>query len=139
MQRFFLGLALTLLSACGHGPGSASIVASDNPSAGNAAAGVQVVQTGAGAVFADMQGLSLYTYDHDTISASTCYNACANAWPPLLTTATTLTAPFGVTTRTDGTTQVTYDDHPLYRYAGDGAEGDINGDGVDGIWHLAKP
>ena len=49
------------------------------------------------------------------------------------------TAPFGVTTRTDGKKQVTLDGHPLYTYAGDVAPGDVNGDGIGGVWHLARP
>ena len=40
----------------------------------------------------------------------------------------------GTTTRDDGTTQVTYDGHPLYLYSGDTAAGDANGEGVGDIW-----
>ena len=44
----------------------------------------------------------------------------------------------GVSTRSDGKQQVTYNGHPLYRFAGDQKAGDTNGQGVNafgGIWH----
>ena len=41
--------------------------------------------------------------------------------------------------REDGTYQVTYNDLPLYHYAADTAPGDVNGDGLFGLWHLASP
>ena len=40
----------------------------------------------------------------------------------------------GTSTRDDGTTQVTYNGHPLYLYSGDTAQGQVNGEGVDGVW-----
>ena len=45
----------------------------------------------------------------------------------------------GTTKRTDGTTQVTYNSHPLYYFAGDKAAGDTNGQGTAGIWFLLSP
>ncbi len=41
--------------------------------------------------------------------------------------------------REDGTYQVTYNDLPLYHYIGDLAPGDVTGDGLFGVWHLASP
>ena len=40
----------------------------------------------------------------------------------------------GTTPRDDGGTQVTYNGHPLYRFAPDEAPGDTNGQGVGGVW-----
>ena len=48
----------------------------------------------------------------------------------------------GTTKRSDGTTEVTYDGHPLYRYAGDAKPGDTAGQGSDGfgaLWWVVKP
>ena len=38
----------------------------------------------------------------------------------------------------DGKLQLTYDGHPLYRYAGDQSKADANGEGVGGQWFVVK-
>ena len=50
-----------------------------------------------------------------------------------------LSGTFGTLARTDGTTQVTYDGRPLYFYVGDSAAGDVTGDGLGEVWHVARP
>ena len=45
----------------------------------------------------------------------------------------------GTITRDDGTMQVTYNGLPLYRFANDTAAGQTNGEGVAGLWSVAKP
>jgi predicted lipoprotein with Yx(FWY)xxD motif len=97
-----------------------------------------------GKVLAAGAGLTLYTNKNDTAKSSACNNACAQIWPPLLTTSGTPAAPsglvgtLGTVTWSDGTVQVTYNGQPLYLYAGDSNPGDTNGDGIDGIWAAAK-
>jgi predicted lipoprotein with Yx(FWY)xxD motif len=67
---------------------------------------------------------------------------CTQFWPPIPAPAgMTLTAPFGVSKRLDGTLQLTYNGHPLYTYSQDTAAGVANGDGLNvsgGVWHLAQ-
>jgi predicted lipoprotein with Yx(FWY)xxD motif len=111
----------------------------DTPVPAPTPAAVQIVDTPSGQVVADAQGLSLYVFDKDTTSASTCYGACANAWPAALAPADPPAAPLGITMRNDGKKQLTLKGRPLYRFAGDAAQGDTNGDGLGGIWHLARP
>ena len=41
---------------------------------------------------------------------------------------------YGTVERRDGTQQVTYRDLPLYRFSGDKAEGDIQGQGLSDVW-----
>ena len=88
----------------------------------------------------------LYLYTPDTTTESTCYDQCATAWPPLLTDTADVTAGtgmdatlIGTTERTDGTTQVTYNDHPLYYYAEDTEPGDTEGQGVNDVWWVVNP
>ena len=48
----------------------------------------------------------------------------------------------GTTKRTDGTTEVTYNGHPLYYFVGDSKRGDTNGEGVVAFgagWDVIAP
>ncbi len=95
-----------------------------------------------GPYLADFQGMTLYTFDKDTVSVSNCYNGCAKAWPPYTSGATTQSQfPVNITviTRTDGSKQFAWKGMPLYYYATDAKAGDITGDGVNGVWHIIKP
>jgi predicted lipoprotein with Yx(FWY)xxD motif len=90
-------------------------------------------------------GYSLYTFDQDSPGQSACNGNCAGTWPPFSVGSLTVdggegvSGVFGTITRSDGTAQVTYNDAPIYMYAGDAAAGDTNGDGIGDVWHLAAP
>ena len=91
-------------------------------------------------------GLTLYTWDDDGADGiSDCEGGCVETWPPLLVnsiseaiipTLTGFNGTFGVSGRCDGTLQLTYNSEPLYFYNGDNNEGDTNGDGINGTWHV---
>jgi len=89
--------------------------------------------------------VTLYIYTKDTPNTSTCYGACAAAWPPLLSEGTPTAGSgvdatkLGTMTRTDGSTQVTYNGWPLYYFALDKAAGDTNGEGVQNVWYVITP
>jgi predicted lipoprotein with Yx(FWY)xxD motif len=95
----------------------------------------------------DAQHRALYLFSADHTSASTCYGACAAAWPPMLTKGAPSIAAglkaglLGTTRRNDGSLQVTYAGHPLYYYSGDtGAKimcqhVKLHG----GFWYVVKP
>ncbi len=96
-------------------------------------------QTGLGEVFTDAAGMTLYTYDKDTPGKSKCSSLCAVFWPPVIATGTAKsTGGFTTITRDDGTKQWAYNGKPLYGYINDAKAGDTNGDGVDGVWHVAN-
>jgi predicted lipoprotein with Yx(FWY)xxD motif len=108
-------------------------------------AGPATVGTTSGALgvyLVDGDGKTLYMYDPDEAApgTSTCYDACATAWPPLLTngaattTGTATAAELSTITRTDGSTQVVYGAYPLYYYAKDTAAGQTTGQAVGGVW-----
>lgn len=85
-------------------------------------------------------GMTLYTYSQDTPGSSTCSGNCAVTWPPYTvssnitpTTSAGITGQVGFITRADGTTQVTYNNMPLYFYASDTSPGDVTGNNVGGF------
>jgi predicted lipoprotein with Yx(FWY)xxD motif len=48
----------------------------------------------------------------------------------------------GTTKRSDGTSQITYNGHPLYLFEGDHKPGDTNGEGVNAFganWYAVSP
>jgi predicted lipoprotein with Yx(FWY)xxD motif len=118
-------------SGGGYGGGGGSTAAS---SSGKGS--VALASTKLGKVLVDGNGRTLYLFDADKGTMSKCDGACASAWPPLTTSgkptagAGVVAAKLGTAKRADGTTGVTYDGHPLYTYAGDGAPGQTTGEGL---------
>lgn len=108
--------------------------------AASAAPMVKTVETANGNVLAGENGMTLYIFDKDSDGASACYDKCATNWPPFLVAeGETPDEGFSVVTRTDGHQQWAYDGKPLYYWKNDIKEGDITGDGVLGLWQLARP
>ncbi|MDH4111717.1 MAG: hypothetical protein OEV60_03425 [Actinomycetota bacterium] len=108
------------------------------------AATVQIADSELGSILVDADGMTLYLFEADTDGSSTCYDDCAATWPALTGDSPTAgegveEALLGTTTRDDGTTQVTYDGHPLYFFASDRAAGDTNGQGIGDVWYVVDP
>lgn len=117
------------------------------------AAGAATVSTAQssdyGTYLVDSDGMSLYLFTTDVQGEkSTCYDACATAWPPLLTDGETMAEGsamadmLGTIERKDGTMQVTYNGWPLYYFVKDKAAGDTAGQdlhGFGGGWYLVNP
>ena len=97
-----------------------------------------------GSFLVDDKGMTLYLFTKDTPNTSVCYEKCATAWPPLLTTGDPVAGEgtdaslLGTTTRKDGTIQVTYNGWPLYYYEKDKAPGDVIGQDVGGVWYVVS-
>ena len=97
-------------------------------------------KTAMGPVLTDAKGMTLYVFDKDSAGKSACNGPCATNWPPLMADA--MAKPMGkysVITRDDGGKQWAYDGKPLYTWVKDGKAGDTSGDGVQNVWHVAKP
>jgi predicted lipoprotein with Yx(FWY)xxD motif len=97
-----------------------------------------------GEILVDPSGMSLYMYTKDEPSVSNCYDSCAAAWPPLLTSSDPtgpdgILSGLGTTTRKDGTLQVTYNGMPLYYWIQDKTPGDTTGQNVGGVWFVVNP
>jgi predicted lipoprotein with Yx(FWY)xxD motif len=95
-------------------------------------------------VLTDTKGFTLYWFAPDSPAASRCTGSCAAYWPPVTGTPKAgpgVTGKLGTIKRPGGTTQVTYDGHPLYTYAGDSAPGQANGNKLDlngGYWYEVR-
>lgn len=99
------------------------------------------VQTHHG-ILTGSNGMSLYTFDKDTAGSgkSVCNGPCAANWPPLAATAEAkASGDYSVVTRDDGNKQWAYKGKPLYFWIKDSQPGDTSGDGVNNVWHLARP
>jgi len=118
------------------------------PSTAGSDGTVTTARTGLGQTLVDGSGRTLYLFEADTAKDSTCYGPCASAWPPAAapapphTIGTASAALVGTVRRTDGATQLTYNGHPLYYYAGDAAPGDTTGQGLlqfGAKWYVLNP
>ncbi len=90
-------------------------------------------------VLTSKDGRTLYTFTKDRPGASNCNDACLAAWPAFAVANPALAGgDFSIVTRADGTTQWAYKGMPLYFYVGDAKAGDMNGDKLNGVWHVIK-
>jgi len=144
-RNIFLGAALTAplaalaIAGCG---GSNDAVKASTPAATKAGgksggATVDLRATKLGKVLVDAQGRTLYLFEKDKGTTSTCFGACASVWPPFTTSGKPKAGPgvsasmLGTTARSDGRPEVTYNGHPLYYYAADQKPGDTTGQNLD--------
>lgn len=103
---------------------------------------ITMTNTENGDYLTDAQGMTLYTFDNDEPGKSNCESSCLANWPPYSAPSANpadLPQNIGVTQATDGTYMYTWMGMPLYYYVADQEPGDINGDGVGGIWHIVTP
>jgi predicted lipoprotein with Yx(FWY)xxD motif len=133
--------AAAALVACSSAGASPSPASSTTSSPAAAAAGtVKTAQIAGVTVLTNSTGFTLYSFAPDTPTTSKCNGTCAQNWPPLKgpVTAAGLTGTFGTIKRSDGSTQATFDGHPLYTFSGDTAPGQAKGNGLNaagGLWH----
>lgn len=136
-----LAAAATLAADIARGTSASSL-------SGVAAATVSTRSSTLGRILVDARGRTLYLFEMDTRGRSACSGTCATYWPPLLThgrptarggAAASL---LGTIHRADGTTQVAYAGHPLYRYLPDVRPGQTAGQDSHDFgagWYVLSP
>ena len=135
--------AAAVLAACSSSATSSSSGGSSSSSGSPAAAtagGLKTATIGGATVLTSASGFTLYSFAPDTATTSNCNGTCAQTWPPVTgpATASGVTGTFGTIKRSDGSTQATFDGHPLYTFAADTAPGQAKGNGLNeqgGVWH----
>jgi predicted lipoprotein with Yx(FWY)xxD motif len=145
MALLGLAAAALMIAACGSSSSSTSAAGAASPAATTApATSSTVLKTttiGGVSVLTNAQGFTLYWFVPDTATTSKCNGSCATYWPPVkgpATAGTGVTGKLATITRADGSTQATYDGHPLYTYKGDTAPGQAHGNNLNasgGVWH----
>ncbi len=129
-------MALKFLSTCALG--AACILAAGG--AAFAAPDVQTLDSDLGEVLADAEGFVLYTFQKDEEGVSNCYDQCAVNWPPFFAEeGDEAEEPYSIVERTDGTMIWAKDGWPLYYWINDTEPGMTTGDGVGGVWDVARP
>lgn len=84
-------------------------------------------------------GFSLYTFDNDSVGVSNCSGPCLDMWPALMASdGADAIAPYSLIERGSGGLQWAFNGLPLYFYSGDSVPGEINGDEIGSVWHLAR-
>ncbi len=96
-----------------------------------------------GQVLVDESNMTLYVFKNDAPGKSNCNGNCASLWPPLVYSAgdnlSGVSGTLAYITRSDGTSQVTFNGMPLYRYSLDTAPGEALGNGYNNLWLAAMP
>lgn len=154
LMMLLMVIVLGALTACGDeestdteastdtGDNAAESVDTDEEEAGPA---LQVLSDeSAGEYLADEDGMTLYYFKNDVEGKSNCTDDCLANWPSVK--AADYKAPdgydqedFGSIQREDnGDEQLTYKGYPLYYFAKDKAQGDVNGEGLKDVWYIVN-
>jgi predicted lipoprotein with Yx(FWY)xxD motif len=141
-------LIALVVAGCGGGGGATASTAPATTPSGQAATVGMANNGGLGKILVDSQGRTLYLFQADKGTKSSCTGACASAWPPVRASGKPVAgsgiaaSKLGTTPRSDGKPQVTYNGHPLYTFASDQSPGDATGQGVNAfgaLWYTVSP
>ncbi len=144
-----VGLAAAALIAAGCGSTSSSGSSGSGGSGGSAGTGtasssntIKTTSIKGTTVLTNAKGQTLYWFVPDTSTTSKCNSkSCVAFWPPVkgpVQAGSGVSGTFGTITRSDGSTQATWNGHPLYTYKGDTSPGQATGNNVNidgGVWH----
>jgi len=137
------GLAVAAISIAALVVFGISLAHAHGPAATSASGGtmLKTAKIDGVTVLTNARGFTVYWFVPDTPVKSNCYGICVGYWPPV--TGTPSLSPgvrgkLSAIERHDGTTQITYNGHPLYTYVGDTAPGQAFGNNLNlngGLWH----
>lgn len=136
-------IAAMVLSGCGAAAASSPAPSSSTPVA-PVTTGTATVSGQSETVLTTKSGMTLYYFTPDTPTHSACTGHCAVLWPPLLSSATTLQSPSGISghftvVKSANGNQVEYNGHFLYIFSHDKKPGQAVGQGLLGKWYVATP
>jgi predicted lipoprotein with Yx(FWY)xxD motif len=119
----------------------APTTAAPAPAPAAPAAIAKTATTPLGTIVVDAGGRTLYGFTKDANGTSTCNDACAQAWPPVTVSGDLAVegldqSLFSTIDRADGSKQLKMGKWPLYRFSGDAAPGDTNGQSSGGSWFV---
>src|SRR5215467_10458606 len=128
-----LALVLLIIAVAGAGSSSAT--------AGGSGQELKTTTIHGVTVLTNAKGFTLYWFAPDTATKSACNGSCAQYWSPVpghVSAGPGVTGTLGTITRSDGSSQATYNGHPLYTYVSDTSPGHDTGNNLDisgGLWH----
>lgn len=131
-----------LAAGCSSASSSPTSTSSGSGATAPTASGGTTLMTGhtsLGTTLENSKGFVVYWFAKDHGMSSSCSGACAAAWPPVTGTPTAgsgVTGTLSTIHRSDGSTQATWNGHPLYTFSGDTSPGQTNGNGVNGFGGL---
>ncbi|HWF83120.1 MAG TPA: hypothetical protein VN695_21300 [Streptosporangiaceae bacterium] len=139
-----LAAAALIATGCGSSSttGNTGAGSGSHSSAATSGNALKTAKIGGTTVLTDSKGFTLYWFVPDTSTTSKCTSSeCVKFWPPVVgpvTAGAGVTGTLGTISRPDGSTQATWNGHPLYTFKGDTAPGQTNGNGQNvngGVWH----
>jgi len=145
-----VALVALVVAGCGGNDDNGNATAASTPpkTKNGGSATVGVASSSLGNILVDSQGRTIYLFQQDTGTKSTCSGECAVDWPPVRVSGQPKagrgvnTSMLGTTQRSDGKPQVTYNGHPLYLFQGDSSAGDTNGQAITAFgaaWYVMSP
>jgi predicted lipoprotein with Yx(FWY)xxD motif len=121
-------------------PAAIAVIALCSVAAYAQTAPATTASTTKGKALVDAKGMTLYVFDRDVAGKSNCNGPCVGLWPPLMAGADAkASGDWSIVTRDDGAKQWAYKSKSLYTFSKDAKPGDVAGDGVNSVWHIAAP
>jgi predicted lipoprotein with Yx(FWY)xxD motif len=134
LKTFAAGLLLSA-SVLGALPAFGAVATTATTALDATAAPAMLADSASGKIWVNPLGMTLYTFNKDTVlGKSMCNDKCAAEWPPLPVAANAVASgDWSIVTRDDGTKMWAFKGHPLYTFLDDKKAGDVTGDNKDGF------